>query len=59
LETIMSMNRRQFLRGVVATGVVAVGASAVAVQSAQGATPTKRLSSTESWLLSTGRRALG
>ena len=55
------IDRRKFLGGVLAAGVVAVGSSAIAT-SASAASPsgsTSQLGSTESWLLSTGRRALG
>ena len=59
----MSIDRRQFIQGVLAAGVVAVGVGSVAAPPAQGATPSgsaaKPLGSTESWLLGTGRRALG
>ena len=52
------IDRRQFLRGVIATGVVAVGVSAVSTTVAT-ASSGSTLGSAESWLLSTGRRALG
>ena len=56
----MNIDRRQFIQGVLAAGVVAVGAGGVAAQPALGAAPTGRaLGSTEAWLLTTGRRALG
>ena len=56
----MSIDRRQFIQGVLAAGVAAVSIGAVGTQTAQGAAPAGRaLGSTESWLLSTGRRALG
>ena len=57
----MMIDRRKFLGGVLAAGVVAVGSSAIAT-SASAASPsgsTSQLGSTESWLLATGRRALG
>lgn len=54
----MSIDRRQFLRGVLASGVVVVGAGAVTAQTAQ-ASSTQALGSAESFLLATGRRALG
>lgn len=57
----MSMDRRQFLRRALATGVVAIGVTAVAGQTGQAATPSRTatdLGSTESWLLGTARRAL-
>jgi len=56
------IDRRKFLGGVLAAGVVAVGASAVATATATASTPsgsTTTLGSAGSWLLSTGRRALG
>jgi hypothetical protein len=58
----MNLDRRQFIQGVLAAGVVAVGAGAVTAQPAQGATLARAgsdLSSTESFLLGTARRALG
>jgi len=56
---IMNMDRRDFLRGVLAAGAVVVGASAIAAPTALASTPSRSLGSTESWLLATGRRALG
>jgi len=59
---IMNIDRRQFIQGVLAASVVAVGAGAVVAQPAQGATLSRTgtaLGSTESFLLATGRRALG
>lgn len=55
------IDRRKFLGGVLAAGVVAVGASAVGTGAATAAVPSgsKNLGSAESWLLGTGRRALG
>jgi hypothetical protein len=56
------MQRRQFLVRVLATGAAAFGVAAATGTPAIGATrsdATTRLSSAESWLLSTGRRALG
>ena len=55
----MTIDRRQFIQGVLAAGVVAVGVGAVGTQAAQGAATSRALGSTESWLLGTGRRALG
>ena len=56
----MSIDRRQFIQGILAAGVAAVSIGAVGTQAAQGAAPAGRaLGSTESWLLGTGRRALG
>ena len=57
----MTIDRRQFIQGVLAAGVVAVGAGAVAqpAQAAPSARTGAGLGSTESWLLGTGRRALG
>jgi hypothetical protein len=58
----MMIDRRKFLGGVLAAGVVAVGASAVGANTASAAAPSgsaSRTGSTESFLLSTGRRALG
>jgi len=57
----MSIDRRQFIQGVLAAGVVAIGAGAVTTQ-AQAAPSrgvTTGLGSTEAFLLATGRRALG
>ena len=51
----MSIDRRKFLQGLLATGVVAVGAGVVTVPSAQAASS----GSAEAFLLATGRRALG
>jgi hypothetical protein len=59
---IMNIDRRQFIQGVLAAGVVAVGAGAIAAPPAQGATLARAgtaLGSAESFLLATGRRALG
>ena len=56
------IDRRKFLGGVLAAGVVAVGASAVGTGAATAAAPSgskTNLGSAESWLLGTGRRALG
>ena len=55
------IDRRKFLGGVLAAGVVAVGTSAVptSASAAQLSGSASRLGSTESWLLATGRRALG
>lgn len=56
------IDRRKFLGGVLAAGVVAVGASAAGAGAASAAPlsgSTTRLGGTESWLLGTGRRALG
>ena len=56
------IDRRKFLGGVLAAGVVAIGTSAVGTGAASAAPQSgsaSRLGSTESWLLSTGRRALG
>ena len=57
----MSIDRRQFIQGILAAGVAAVGVGALGTQPAQSApsAPTARLGSTESWLLGTARRALG
>lgn len=58
----MNIDRRQFIQGVIAAGVVAVGAGAVTAQPAQGAALGRTgttLGSTESFLLGTARRALG
>ena len=55
------IDRRKFLGGVLAAGVVAVGASAAGTATATAAVPSgsaTRLGGVESWLLSTGRRAL-
>jgi hypothetical protein len=55
----MNIDRRQFLQGVLAAGAVAIGTGAV-VQTAQAATPSGAgTGSAESFLLATGRRALG
>jgi hypothetical protein len=57
----MNIDRRQFIQGVLAAGVVAVSAGAVTAP-AQGATLARTgsaLSSAESFLLASGRRALG
>ena len=56
------IDRRKFLGGVLAAGVVAVGASAAGTGSAAAAVPSgskTSLGSAESFLLGTGRRALG
>ena len=55
----MSIDRRQFIQGVLAAGVVAAGAGAITAQAAQAAPAAGGLGSTEAWLLATGRRALG
>jgi hypothetical protein len=54
------MERRQFLYGVLATGAAAIGTAAFGSTPAVGATgrSAASLSSTEQWLLGTGRRAL-
>ena len=55
----MMIDRRKFLGGVLATGVVAVGVSAVSTDPRPPRPSGSTLGSVESWLLSTGRRALG
>ena len=55
------IDRRQFLRGVLMTSVAAVGvAAATNVSNAASVSGSRSsLGSAESWLLGTGRRALG
>ena len=53
------MERRSFLRGVLAAGVAVIGAAAVNGSAAAGTYGTGRTTGdTEFWLLGTGRRAL-
>jgi hypothetical protein len=54
----MNIDRRQFIQGILAAGVV-LGGTTVIAQTAQAGTTRTTLGSTESFLLATGRRALG